>query len=310
MPIAKARTILFSVVASIYAVAFLLGWWIGIAIDYYSIATLFIVCGPPIVMAIPYTVFRRMEPMRVALESVFCGVLLTVPIGLLTYVAMRLNFPLADEALVRMDMALGFDWQAFISFIHARPILAAALGYSYQSFSFQLLSIPILLVMFGKPVRAYAMITAFGLLCVAASVISVWYPALGTYVVYNVPADSLANINAHFGFAFLDEFHAVRSDPDFVFSLSKMQGILTFPSVHASVAVLCAWAVWGIRSLRYPFLALNVLMGVSAVSHANHYLVDVIAGVGVAGATIAVVAALFQLDSSVKEKCRYMVTAT
>jgi membrane-associated phospholipid phosphatase len=310
MTIAKARTILFSVVASIYAVAFLLGWWIGIAIDYSSIAMLLIVCAPPIVMAVPYTIFRRMEPMRVALEAIFCGVILTVPIGLLTYVAMRLNFPLADEALVRMDMALGFDWQAFISFIDARPILAAALGYSYQSFSFQLLFIPILLVMFGKPVRAYSMIAAFGLLCVVASAISVWYPALGTYVVYDVPADSLVNINAHFGFAFLSEFHAVRNAPDFVFSLSNMQGILTFPSVHASVAVLCAWAVWGIRSLRYPFLALNVLMAVSAVSHANHYLVDVIAGIGVAGATIAVIAALFQPETSIKEKRRYMAPAT
>lgn len=309
MTIAKARTILFSVVASIYAVAFLLGWWMEIAIDYLSIATLLIVCAPPIVMAIPYTIFRRMEPMRVALESAFCGVLLTIPIGLLTYVAMRLNFPLADEALVRMDLALGFDWPAFIRFVDARPFLAAVLSYSYQSFSFQLLSIPVLLVMFGQSVRAYAMVAAFGLLCVVASAISVWYPALGTYVVYNVPPGSLANINAHFGFAFLSEFHAVRSDPDFVFSLSKMQGILTFPSVHASVAVLCAWAVWGIRSLRYPFLVLNVFMAVSAVSHANHYVVDVIAGIGVAGVTIAVVAALFQLDSSVREKHRHMVTA-
>src|SRR5690606_7491769 len=97
------RTIVFSVVASVYAVAFLLGWWIGIAIDYSSIAMLLIVCAPPIVVAVPCTIFRRMEPMRVALEAIFCGVILTVPIGLLTYVAMRLNFPLADEALVRMD---------------------------------------------------------------------------------------------------------------------------------------------------------------------------------------------------------------
>ncbi len=68
-----------------------------------------------------------------------------------------------------------------------------------------------------------------------------------------------------------------------------MMGILTFPSVHAAVAMLCAWAMWPIRPLRYPFLLLNILMTVSAVSHAGHYLADIIAGIGIAAATIAIV---------------------
>lgn len=309
MAIAQARIILFSVVASIYAIAFLLGWLMEVAIDYGSIGTLLVVSASPIALAIAYASFRRMETMRAALETMLCGVLLTAPIGLLTYLAMRLNFPLGDEALVRMDAALGFNWYVFIGFIDARPILAVVLGYAYQSFSFQLLAIPIVLVMLGQTVRAYAMVVGFSLLCVMASAISIWHPALGAYVVYNVPADSLANINAYFGFAFLNEFHAARNDPNFVFSLSTMHGILTFPSVHAGAAVICAWAVWNMRFLRYPFLVLNVLMAVSAVSHASHYLVDVIAGIGVAGAAIAVVAGLFQLDSSAKEKRRAMVTA-
>jgi membrane-associated phospholipid phosphatase len=296
MSIARARIVLFAFVGLAYAVAFPIVWLQGMAIDYGSFAVLLKAIVLPAAAGIVYAVFRRMEPMRVALEAILCGFLLMIPIGLCSYAAIGVNLPVADEALIRMDNALGFDWRAFIGFVDARPVLATVLEYAYQSFTPQLLLTPVLLVMFGKPVRAYAMVTAYGLLCLASSLISAWYPALGTYVVYNVTADSLANINAHFGFAFIEQFNGVRDDPNFIFVLTEMMGILTFPSVHAAVAALCAWALWDVRALRYPFLVLNILMAISAVSHANHYLVDVIAGIGVAAVAIALVKAVFRLS--------------
>jgi membrane-associated phospholipid phosphatase len=41
--------------------------------------------------------------------------------------------------------------------------------------------------------------------------------------------------------------------------------------------------------VRYPFVAWNVVMGISAVSHANHYLIDVVAGVAIASVSIYLV---------------------
>ncbi len=82
--------------------------------------------------------------------------------------------------------------------------------------------------------------------------------------------------------------------PDiFVLDLDQAAGILTFPSVHAGVAALCAWAAWNSPLLRYPVLALNGAMAVSAITHGSHYLMDVIAGLGCAGVCVTVVRPFF-----------------
>lgn len=296
MTIARARIFLFMFVALAYAAAFPIVWLQGMAIDYGSFGVLLKSIALPAVAGILYALFRRMEPMRVALEAILCGFLLMIPIGLCSYAAVGANFPLADDTLAQMDMALGFDWRTFVGLVDARPIFATVLEYAYQSFTPQLFLTPVFLVFGGKHVRAYAMVAAYGLLCFAACLISVWFPAIGAYAAYDMSALGLVNIDTYFGFAFLEQFNGVRGDPNFAFSLTEMMGILTFPSVHVGVAVICAWAMWDIRRLRYPFLALNVLMGLSAITHGGHYLVDVIAGVGVAAATIVVVTAVFKLS--------------
>jgi membrane-associated phospholipid phosphatase len=88
------------------------------------------------------------------------------------------------------------------------------------------------------------------------------------------------------------QFYAVRDNPHFVWSLKESAGIMTFPSVHAAVAVLCAWSAWDLKALRYPVLALNIAMALSAVPSASHYLIDVVAGLGVAAFSIASVVLL------------------
>ena len=285
----KPRFLLISLVLVSHVLVFGLARLLSMKIDFepllYLYGLIIVVFGSGIL----YASLRNMHPLRTALECVAYGFILTVPAAIATYLAIKVNMPLADEALVRMDAALHFDWHAFIRFMDEARLLAMSLAAAYFSFSFQLLGIPLLLVMLGRGPRAYAMVASYGLICFVASVISIWYPAFGTYVVYGVSQEQLSHINAEFGFYFLQQFNAVRSDPDFVFSINRLAGILTFPSVHAAVAALCAWTMWDVKWLRYPFAVWNSMMAISAVSHANHYLVDVIAGVGVAGLVIAVV---------------------
>ena len=218
---------------------------------------------------------------------------MTVPVILSTYLAISLNMPLADRQLIAMDEAIGFDWFGFIGFVDARPGLAAAFAYAYSSFFFQLLLLPVYLGLSRNQTRAYAMIFAYILICMLASLISIWYPAHGTYKVYGVTPDKMASINAHFGYFFLEQFNAVRDQSEFLLDFGEAAGILTFPSVHAAVAALCAWAAWSSPILRYPVLFLNIAMCLSAVSHANHYMIDVVAGVGLTAFCVAVTQALF-----------------
>ncbi len=91
------------------------------------------------------------------------------------------------------------------------------------------------------------------------------------------------------GVEYVPQILAVRDDPNFVLRLEQVSGIISFPSVHAAVAVLCSWAAWPIRWIRFPLILWNTLMMLSAITEGGHYIVDIIAGIGVAGFSIAVV---------------------
>jgi membrane-associated phospholipid phosphatase len=272
-----------------YAVTFSLSSVFGLRIEYAGFLWLLL---PPTIsfgaLAI-YSTHRSMYKALAIAEVSFGCVALAIPMLLSTYLAMRLGRPLADTQLAAMDEFLPFDWKTFIAFVDSRPVLEELLFQSYQSFALQLLGLPVLLCLFGKEERAYRMVIAYCLICLVSSVIAAWYPALGTYSVYKINTDDLKNVNPHFGYFFLDQFNAVRNDPDFVFDVKKLAGIVTFPSVHAAIAALCIWAAWELKWLRYPFIVLNVLMAVSAVSHSNHYFVDILAGIAVTCACVSVI---------------------
>lgn len=240
-----------------------------------------------------YSLWRRMT----VLPETFCCIIavlaMAIPVLVWTYAAMNVNQPLADARLAALDKAIGFDWRAFVDFVDAWPMLADGLAFAYSSFAFQLLLLPFLLALAGRSARAFAMVFVYGLIGLVSSIVSVWYPSLGAFVYYGVTPEEMASINMKFAFFFLDEFHAVRADGPFELFLEKSAGIITYPSVHAAVAALCAWAAWDLKLLRIPFLVLNTAMAISAVTHGSHYLVDVIAGVGLAGLCIAAAMPLF-----------------
>ncbi len=285
----KQRLALFATTTAAYALIWAIVVLTGFRLDYGSLGRFMLVPLSILAVFSPYCSWRRMFALRNSVETLCCGLLLIIPSVISTYLAIGVGMPMADDQLVAMDAKLPIDWRSFIAIVDAHGWIAHGLGYAYQSFALQLLGLPILLCVSGKPERGYRMVMAYAAICFLSSFISIWYPALGTYRMYGVAADSLHNINAHFGYFFLEQFHAVRENSDFIFSLDHAAGILTFPSVHAAVAALCAWAAWEIRLLRYPMLVLNVGMAISAVSHANHYFVDIIAGIVLAVACIAVV---------------------
>jgi membrane-associated phospholipid phosphatase len=240
-----------------------------------------------------YVHYRGIERLKSLFEPLTVGLFLALPITVATYASIGLNMPLADRELAAWDKALGFDWRGFIHAVDSSPAASDFLQQAYGSFSKQSLFLLLFLGFQRNAAKAYAFSFSFLLLCLISSAISIRFPALGTYVTYGMTQDDLSNINATYGYVFLEQFHAVREQTAFVLDFDKLAGILTFPSVHAGLAVLCVWAAWGSKWLRYPFLILNIAMASSAVSHANHYLVDVIAGLGAAALAITVSTSIF-----------------
>jgi hypothetical protein len=230
-----------------------------------------------------------MPRIRAGIECTAFGFMLLPPTILSTYLAIRPNMPLQDALLASLDAALGFDWHATIGFIDSLPFFATIVNFAYGTFSYQLVAWPLMLIGFGHTARAYQLVASFAVICFLSSIISIWTPAVGAYPYYRFDSSQLKNLDVFFGYYFLDEFNAARSTGNFVWSLTTSKGILTFPSVHAAVAFLCAWAAWPMRVLRAPAALLNGAMGVSAVTSGSHYAVDIVAGCAVAMISIACV---------------------
>lgn len=245
-----------------------------------------------LVVGVLATRMRGLKAASLLIEVLACGIALSLLVLISSYLAISVNYPLADPFLARLDRWLGFDGLAFVRLVDGVPVLSWLLMHAYASFAPQLLLLPILLILLGQPASAIALVLSYGMAGFAASAISVWFPALGAHVTYGIASQTLSSVNVHFGYAFLNEFHAVRDQATFVLSVATAQGILTFPSLHTAVAILCAAATSSHVLLRYPILVLNVLMVVSTLTHGGHYLIDVLAGMVLALLALLAVAAI------------------
>lgn len=232
---------------------------------------------------------RQFHSWAHVMETLAIGIVLSI-LGLIaSYLATSLGRPLADEILVDADRAVGFDGAAFIRRVDSQPWVAWLLMQAYASFAFQLVLLPIILILARQAARGFGLVLAYAIVCFVASFVSIWFPAVAANITYGIDGTSLRAINAQFGLAFLEQFHAVRDQDHFVLSLNQAQGILTFPSVHTATAVVCAACMLSLRWLRYPILLLNICMITSTLTHGGHYLVDVLAGVVLALAALLLV---------------------
>jgi len=236
---------------------------------------------------------RKLPRLRAVAETNLFFTTATVVLLPTTYIALRFGMPLADDWLVEADAAIGFDWVHFVQFIDSRPWLAATLFYAYMSFHLQLLALPAYFALFSRHARGQAIVFAYLLIVLTSCIISIWFPTQGAYVAHGAKDASLQSIDTIWAFSYLHEFEQLRSTPGFVMDFRRVEGVLTFPSVHAAVALLCVWAASGSRYLFVPAVVVNAAMAFAAVSHASHFVIDIFAGFTVAAVCICVTKLVF-----------------
>ena len=86
----------------------------------------------------------RRDPQVVFILGGFAQiVLVTLIMTPFTCIAATANLPLQDQLLRSLDRALGLDWQAYVAFVHAYPVLATWIDFGYTMIKWPLFIIPV-----------------------------------------------------------------------------------------------------------------------------------------------------------------------
>jgi membrane-associated phospholipid phosphatase len=231
------------------------------------------------------TLFPRALRLQCFVESVFVSVVLGVSLACLSYVGAAADLPLRDADMIWVDRHLGFDWLAVMSSLDHSSRVLDVLNGAYATFTAQLVGAAFALLIAGRLRDLERFFIIFTCASISAEALSVLVPTLG-------PIWALAD-NARFtnlptlGRTTAEIVLALRDKTLGTIDFEAVNGIISFPSMHAAVAIIVPYTLRWNRWLFAPIAALNAVMLASAVPSGNHYLIDVIAGVAVALLAIA-----------------------
>jgi hypothetical protein len=230
--------------------------------------------------------FPRARRMRLFIEAVFVVVALGLGLACLSYLGAAAAFPLRDPQMIWVDRHMGFDWLAIMVSLDRRSIALDVLDGAYATFTFQLLATAFVLVLAKRRRDLDRFFVTFVCASLIAEAASVIVPTVGPMSVLAASADfvhlhTLGRTTAEIVLRLRDG--ALRE-----IDLDAVNGIICFPSLHAAVAVIVPFTLRWNRPLFCAVVVLDSAMFISAVPSGNHYFADVLGGVTVAAAAIAV----------------------
>jgi len=192
------------------------------------------------------------------------------------------QMPLADPWLARADALIGFDWFAMVKFLQTHDTVLSVAEYFYHALSWQPGLIILLLVVTRQRDRCWTLLTAWGVALTITLVIWPLAPAVSAFPYYGVPRSALPHMVSPLPWSVPNVIGPIRAGTLRSINLDTLIGLVSFPSFHAAGATILGWAMLRTRLLWLPFALLNAGVTVSALVGGGHYLVDLIAGCGVA----------------------------
>ncbi|WP_457092989.1 phosphatase PAP2 family protein [Microvirga sp. P5_D2] len=217
-----------------------------------------------------------------ALSSVLLLIGFSVAAAPLSYLFAGLDLPLWDETLHRWDQALGIDWRSYLAWTNEHPLIGVIFTLAYRSLMPQMVAICLLLAFAGRywELRVFNLaVVLSGVLCVLLSALM---PAMAMYVQLGLKPHDFPNLSPAAAYVHVDHILGLRDGSFRFFELDKAEGIITFPSYHASLAVIFLAGLWTVPLLRWPGAALNLLVIAATPIDGGHYFVDVGAGIAIA----------------------------
>jgi len=256
--------------------------WLRVAEDSVPLNSLAPALGMVGLLMAVSVIYSTLRPdFRLALLTQYAAQLLaySVSLGIFSYLAVTLRFPLIDAQLNAADQAVGFDWLSTYRWCLAHPILKFVLSLAYSSVVVQMGVLMTLLVSLRRYDRAQSFMWIYIVSSISYILIAALWPAVGAFSTYHVALET----------PYVKEFWALYDGSMTSFNILNMQGVVQFPSFHLTLAVLCSYAVRGIK-IWFPLITLlNMAVIAATPAIGGHYLSDLWSSLFLTALVIAVV---------------------
>jgi membrane-associated phospholipid phosphatase len=251
---------------------------LSVGIDRPLITTV-VLCGSTWLLSVCCRRYATNDGLAASFEGIAQLTATSLILAFLQYPAAKVGHALTDWDLASADRMLGFDWPGHFRAVLAHPWIEAFFSKVYLSILSQG-AVLCLLVGLRDPDRLRICVAANAMVAAIGLAIFVVAPAAGAFGYY-APEGITSS--------YLNEFIAARAGGVAAVRLGTVQGIIQFPSLHASTAVILAYGFLALpRWAAVPMLLIEAILAISALSMGGHHLADVIAGALLAaGALIA-----------------------
>ncbi len=217
---------------------------------------------------------KLVEAVQVFIYGVMFLTVISLAGVLAAYGMQRFAFPLEDHISRSADLALGFHWNAFAHWVDRHALVQAVFHTVYYTISAQI-ALTLGVLAFDhkhREVRVY--ILAFAIAFSTTIFISAMMPAGGPIVFADRAAFHLLKFT---GATPIDQLMRLREAGPLILR-DGPGGIATFPSFHATIAVLTPLALRNYRRIFVAVLVLDVLMLGATLTEGAHYFTDLLAG--------------------------------
>lgn len=263
---------------------------LGVAESPKARAVACLILGTCAVMAFLSVIYTRFRPVKgIALMASACLSLIvfTLAASFFNYFTTTFNLPAQDRVFAAMDRALGLDWVVWLQWMNEHFVLGRLLGFTYKTTSFEIALVVIVLGLIERYEDLRGFVDLICLTCLLTIAISCLFPSAGAYAFYAPSPGLFQNLDPTGGCEHIACFVGLRDGDIRSFDISRVKGLISFPSFHTTVAVL---VVWSFRNIPYAFVfafAWNTLIIASTPVNGGHYFVDTLAGAALALAAIA-----------------------
>jgi len=184
--------------------------------------------------------------------------------------------PLADGEFAQIDAHLGIHELA-VHMWATKHRLGDFINYGYGLQNWLVISAELLPIFLARVERVQRLNVAFLITLLMSLPVVLMLPGIGPWYLYGFPSSEVQR--------FLE-----KSILDFRNSAGTTFlpiGVIVCPSYHVILSLLSAWTLWGIRWLRVPVALVALWIVMSTLTSGMHYFIDVLAGIAVTAAAIA-----------------------